>query len=832
MDVKYNFHEIEKRWQQRWEESGLHEAKDEDERPRYYCLEMFPYPSGRLHMGHVRVYSIGDVIARFKRMQGYNVLHPMGWDAFGLPAENAAIQRNIHPHQWTWENIDYMRKELQRLGFSYDWDREYATCDPSYYRWTQWLFLLLYKNGLAYREKAAVNWCPSCQTVLANEQVVAGACERCDSTVERTDLEQWFFKITEYADRLLDELDKLDGWPDKVKAMQANWIGRSEGAEIAFQIDGMDESLSVFTTRADTLYGVTYIVVAPEHKLVDKLISDKENSSDLRAFVKEVLAEDELARTAEDAEKKGMFTGSWALHPLNGHRIPILIGNYVVGGYGTGAVMGVPAHDERDFEFAKQHGLEIRRVIDPAEQDGSELTSEDEELSVAYVEDGVLINSGDYTKLTSEAAREQIAKDLEDLGKGGTMTNYRLRDWLISRQRYWGTPIPIVYCDKCGTVPVPEEDLPVLLPTTDIEFRPTGQSPLVDYEPFVDTICPQCGAPSRRETDTMDTFIDSSWYFLRFADPHNEELPFGKEKANKWMPVEQYMGGIEHAILHLMYCRFFQMVLADFGLVDTDIPFHNLMTQGMVLRDGAKMSKSRGNVVDPDLITQKYGADTARLFILFASPPERDLEWSDEGVEGSYRFINRVWRLVAEYVDLIKDEVPRIPDELGSRERELRRIVHSSVQRVTRDIDERFSFNTAISAIMELVNGLYQYKELPASRQSLPVVREAVELLLLALAPFVPHVTEELWYRLGHTTSIHGEPWPKYDEEAARADVVTVVIQVNGRVRGRVEVSAGSSEETLKAAAVDEPRVQEYIEGKTIVKTIVVPDRLVNLVVK
>ena len=825
MSDRYNFREIEERWQQRWDRDELYATVEDDGRPRYYCLEMFPYPSGRLHMGHVRVYSIGDVIARFKQMQGYNVLHPMGWDAFGLPAENAAIQRNVHPHEWTWANIGQMREELKRLGLSYDWSREYATCEPEYYQWTQWLFLLLYKHGLAYRKNAAVNWCPSCATVLANEQVVAGLCERCDTAVDRTDLEQWFFKITDYADRLLDGLDDLEGWPEKVKAMQANWIGRSEGAEIVFSIEGLDEALPVFTTRADTVFGVTYMVIAPEHPLVEKLISQQTNVAEIRAFVKEVLAEDEITRTSEETEKKGIPTGSYAINPLNGERIPILIGNYVLGGYGTGAVMGVPAHDERDFAFAKKYGLNIREVVVPQGQIGTG------ELTEAYVDDGILINSGQFTGLSSAKAREKIAAHLAAAERGGEKTNYRLRDWLISRQRYWGTPIPIIYCDKCGAVPVPEADLPVLLPT-DIEFRPTGQSPLVDCEGFVNTQCPQCGGPGRRETDTMDTFIDSSWYFLRYTDPHNNELPFAKEKADAWMPVDQYVGGIEHAILHLMYCRFFQMVVSDFGLMEADIPFHNLLTQGMVLRDGAKMSKSKGNVVDPDHIVSQYGADTARLFILFASPPERDLEWSDEGVEGSYRFVNRVWRLVMEYVDLVKDREGSISESLGPRERELRRIVHGSVKKVTRDIADRFSFNTAISAIMEMVNGLYQYKEIPLDQQDLVVVREAVELLLLVFAPFAPHVTEELWHRLGQTESVHKQAWPIYDEEAAKAEEVTIVIQINGKVRERVVVPAGSDTDSIKAAVFGEPRVQAYTDGKTIIKTVVVPDKLVNIVVK
>ena len=822
---RYNFHEIESKWQKRWEQDGLYASLDDDSRPRYYCLEMFPYPSGRLHMGHVRVYSIGDVIARFKRMQGYDVLHPMGWDAFGLPAENAAIQRNVHPHEWTWRNIEHMRDELKRMGLSYDWSREYATCEPSYYKWTQWLFLLLYKHGLAYRKKAAVNWCPSCATVLANEQVVAGLCERCDTVVEKTDLEQWFFKITDYADRLLDGLDELEGWPEKVKSMQANWIGRSEGTEIVFAVEGLSEELPVFTTRADTVFGATYMVVAPEHPLVEKLIDGQPHVSEVRAFIKSVLAEDEITRTAEDTEKKGVFTGRYAINPLSGQRIPILIGNYVLGGYGTGAVMGVPAHDERDYAFAKKYDLSIKAVVRPPGEDRTE------PLDEGYFEDGILINSGDFSGLTSEEARNRITAHLEAISKGGEQTNYRLRDWLISRQRYWGTPIPIVYCDKCGIVPVPEKDLPVVLPT-DIESTSTGESPLQHCKEFVETKCPECGGPARRETDTMDTFIDSSWYFLRYADPHNAELPFAKEKVDRWMPVDQYVGGIEHAILHLMYCRFFQMVVSDFGLAEADIPFRNLLTQGMVLRDGAKMSKSKGNVVDPDRIIDQYGADTARLFILFASPPERDLEWSDEGVEGSYRFINRVWRLAMEYVDDIRDVSRNIPKDLGTRERELRRIVHGSVKKITTDIDSRFSFNTAISAIMEMVNELYQYKELPKEEQELAVVREALELLLLVLAPFAPHVAEELWHRLGQSESVHSQKWPTYDEEAARAEEVTIVIQVNGKVRERIVVPVGSDEKYIKTHALAEPRVQAYVGGKTIVKTVVVPDKLVNIVVK
>ncbi|MGI6566292.1 MAG: leucine--tRNA ligase [Firmicutes bacterium] len=825
MGYRYNFHEIEEKWQRHWDETELYVEAEAAHRPRYYCLEMFPYPSGRLHMGHVRVYSIGDVIARFKRMQGFQVLHPMGWDAFGLPAENAAIQHNIHPHRWTEANISHMRQELKRLGFSYDWNREVTTCEPDYYKWTQWLFLLLYKNGLAYRKAAPVNWCPSCATVLANEQVVGGLCERCDSKVEKAKLEQWFFRITDYADRLLDGLEKLEGWPEKVKSMQVNWIGRSEGTEIRFAVEGFDEELPVFTTRADTVFGVTYVVVAPEHPLVDKLIAGQENEDEIRAFLKEVMAQDELMRTAEDTEKKGILTGRYAVNPLNGERVPILIGNYVVGSYGTGAVMGVPAHDTRDFAFAKKYCLPIREVVAPP---GKEAGGEPAE---AYVDEGVLINSGDFSGLSSQEAVEKITKHLEAIGRGGHKVNYRLRDWLISRQRYWGTPIPIVYCPQCGIVPVPEEDLPVMLPT-DVAFKPTGESPLIHCEEFVQTSCPQCGGAARRETDTMDTFIDSSWYFLRYTDPHNDQLPFAKEKADAWMPVDQYIGGVEHAILHLMYSRFIQMVLSDLGLASHDIPFENLLAQGMVLQHGAKMSKSKGNVVDPDTIVNQYGADTARLFILFAAPPDKDLEWSDEGIEGSYRFINRVWRLVVEYLDLIKDVSPEVGGSLGPRERELRRIVHAGVKKVTKDVAERFSLNTAISAVMEMVNGMYHYKDTPLDEQDLGVVREAVELLLLVLAPFTPHVTEELWHRLGYDESIHVQSWPAYDEAATQADEATIVVQINGKVRDRVTVPADSGTEEVKEAVFAQARVQEYTAGKEIVKTIVVPGKLVNIVVK
>ncbi|NMB17022.1 MAG: leucine--tRNA ligase, partial [Firmicutes bacterium] len=685
----YDFRVVEEKWQRYWEDHGFYQVDEDASKPKYYCLEMFPYPSGRLHMGHVRNYAIGDVVARFHTMRGYNVLHPMGWDAFGLPAENAAIQRNIHPSEWTRHNIEYMRNQLKRMGLSYDWRREVTSCLPDYYRWTQWLFLQMYHKGLAYKKTAAVNWCPSCNTVLANEQVVNDACERCGTVVERRELEQWFFKSTAYADRLVDNLEKLDGWPDKVKIMQANWIGRSEGAEILFPVKGFDENLAVFTTRPDTIFGATYMVLAPEHPLVDKLISGTPNEQAIRSFIVQVAAQDELDRTAEHTEKLGMFTGGFCINPATKEEIPIWIGNYVLMGYGTGAIMAVPAHDQRDLDFARKYGIKVRVVIQSpdGELDG-------ETMVEAYTGSGRLVNSGKFNGLASEEAIEAITKFLEDQGLGSYQVNYRLRDWLISRQRYWGAPIPIVYCDECGTVPVPEEMLPVYLPL-DVSFKPTGQSPLVEADEFVNTECPLCGGKAKRETDTMDTFVCSSWYFLRFADAHNESLPFAKEKADYWMPVDQYIGGVEHAILHLMYARFFQMVMSDLGLVTVDEPFENLLTQGMVLKDGIKMSKSKGNVVDPDHIIDEYGSDTARIFILFASPPEKDLEWSDEGVEGAYRFLNRVWRLVNAYADQLGEADKLDPGRLTKKERDLWRTVNLTIKKVTEDVEERFNFNTA-----------------------------------------------------------------------------------------------------------------------------------------
>ncbi len=826
MKERYNFREIEDKTRQMWAEADLYAVPDFNERPKYYCLEMFPYPSGKLHMGHVRNYAIGDVVARFRTMQGYDVLHPMGWDAFGLPAENAAIKHGIPPAEWTWDNIASMREQLKSLGVSYDWNREVASCHPGYYRWTQWLFLLLYKNGLAYKRKAPVNWCPSCATVLANEQVVGGVCERCKTEVQRRELEQWFFKITDYADRLLKDLEKLPGWPDKVKIMQKNWIGRSEGAYVEFAIKGREGKIKVFTTRPDTLYGVTYMVLAPEHPLVPSLTAP-ERREEVEAFVKRAAGMSEVDRTTGEAEKEGIPLGSYCINPLTGEEVPIFTANYVLLEYGTGCVMGVPAHDQRDFEFARKYNLPVRVVIQPK---GGELDGDT--MEEAYPGPGFLVNSDVFNGIFYTDAIPAVTKYLERMGLGCRHVNFRLRDWLISRQRYWGAPIPIVYCDKCGTVPVPEDQLPVMLPEN-VAFKPTGQSPLTEEPDFVNTTCPTCGGPARRETDTMDTFVCSSWYFLRYTSPREENGPWDRAKVNRWMPVDQYIGGVEHAILHLMYSRFFTKVLHDLGWVDAEEPFTNLLTQGMVLKDGAKMSKSKGNVVSPEDILERYGADTTRLFVLFAAPPERDLEWSDQGVEGCYRFLQRVWRLVAPSADEVA-KAPKVPAEgLVGVNRELRRLTHQTIKKVTEDVQERFNFNTAISAVMELVNGMYHYRDrVPAIDQDPAVWREAVENLLLLLCPFAPFITEELWSRIGHSGSIHKEAWPGYRPDLLVEDQLTIVIQINGKVRDRIVVPADISNDDLKRLVMEQPRIQQLIEGKEIVKVVPVPKKLVNIVVK
>ncbi len=819
---KYVPQQIEKKWQKIWKDTDAFAVKEDPNKKKYYVLEMFPYPSGNLHMGHVRNYSIGDVIARFKKMQGFNVLHPMGFDAFGMPAENAAIKHGIPPAKWTYSNIENMTRQQEELGLSYDWDRKVLTCREDYYKHTQKLFEIFYKRGLAYKKEAKVNWCESCHTVLANEQVEEGRCWRCKNPVVKKDLSQWFLKITDYADRLLADLDHMPGWPERVKTMQRNWIGRSTGTQFSFKVEGMDETIPVYTTRVDTVYGVTYMVLAPEHPLVKKLISGNPDKAAIEAFIDKVKNENDIDRTAEGAEKLGMFTGSYAIHPLTGERVPIWIANYVLYEYGTGAVMAVPTHDERDFAFAKKYSLPMKLVVQNKAGDLTLDTMED-----AYHADGVLVNSGEFTGMTSAKAREAITKKFEEMGIGEGKVNYRLRDWLISRQRYWGCPIPIINCPHCGPVLVPEKDLPVRLPE-DVDFVAGATSPLQTSKSFLHCKCPKCGADAIRETDTMDTFIDSSWYFIRYADPQNSEKPFDSDKANYWMPVDQYIGGIEHAILHLLYSRFFMKVLQDEGLVKYPEPFTNLLCQGMVLKDGGKMSKSVGNVVSPEEIVGKYGADTARLFILFTAPPEKDLAWSDQGVEGSYRFLKRVWAIVGRYMELKRTQAP----ELNEEEKALRRQLHQTIAKVTEDLDGKFNFNTAISSIMELVNAMYLYDEKHDSIHE-GFAREITRNLLLLLSPFVPHITEELWQHLGEPEkSVHDASWPEVDKSALKVDSVELAVQVNGKVRATMTVPVEMSREEIAEKAKALKEIQKYTDGKTIVKCIVVPRRIVNIVVK
>ncbi|WP_445080301.1 leucine--tRNA ligase [Brevibacillus laterosporus] len=820
--MPYNPQELEVKWQKKWNEQKTNKTVEDSSKPKFYCLEQFPYPSGRLHMGHMRVYSIGDVIARLKRMSGFQVLHPMGWDAFGLPAENAAVKFGAQPAKWTYENIDFMKMQLNRLGVSIDWSREVATCSPDYYKWTQWLFLTFLEQGLAYRKRAFVNWCPECSTVLANEQVIDGLCWRCDSEVTKKDLEQWFFSITDYAERLLTDLDKLSGWPEKVRTMQKNWIGKSEGANVTFTIPELnDEQVKVFTTRPDTLYGVSYMVLAPEHPLVPKLIAGKEQEASVLAFVEEMKKESDITRTATDAEKVGLFTGAYAKHPLTGEQVPIWVANYVLLDYGTGAVMGVPAHDERDFAFAKKYDLAIKVVINP---ENPEILAEEIGIDAPYTEDGTLINSAQFDGMPNREAIKAIADVLEQQGKGGLSTTYRLRDWLVSRQRYWGAPIPIIYCDSCGVVPVPKEQLPVLLPE-DVVID-GKRNPLTSSEEFMETTCPTCGGAAKRETDTMDTFIDSSWYYLRYTDASNKELPFSKENADKWMQVDEYIGGIEHAILHLLYSRFFTKVLHDAGMLSFDEPFRSLLTQGMVLKDGAKMSKSKGNVVSPDEMIEKYGADTVRLFILFAAPPERDLDWTDTGVEGSFRFLNRVWRLVESNQELFQAPYQVAANDDAAKD--LYRTTHHTIKKVTEDIGERYTFNTAISTIMELVNKMYSY---PAESDR-GTFAFAMETLIILLAPIAPHISEEMWQQLiGKTSSIHMQEWPTFDPKALVLDEVEIVIQINGKVRDKLVVANGLSKDELEKHVLAHEKGIVLIDGKTVRKVIAVPGKLVNIVV-
>ncbi|KXB93638.1 leucine--tRNA ligase [Veillonellaceae bacterium DNF00626] len=821
MMEKYIPQNIEKKWQKIWHDTNAFETHFDLGKKKYYILEMFPYPSGNLHMGHVRNYSIGDVVARFKKMQGFNVIHPMGFDAFGMPAENAAIQHGIAPAKWTYSNIENMTRQQKELGLSYDWNREVLTCREDYYKHTQKIFNMFYEKGLAYKKEAKVNWCEKCHTVLANEQVEEGKCWRCKTPVIKKGLSQWFFKITDYADRLLADLDKLPGWPERVKTMQRNWIGRSTGTQFSFTVEGMDEKIFVYTTRVDTVYGVTYMVLAPEHPLVEKLIAHNPEKDKLEAFIFEMKNQNDLDRTSEDAPKLGMPTGSYAIHPLTGERIPIWIANYVLYEYGTGAVMAVPEGDQRDWEFAKKYKLPIHMVIQNKEHD---LVLDN--MEQAYDEDGYLVNSGEFDGLTSAEARQKITEKLEKMGIGEGKVNYRLRDWLISRQRYWGCPIPVVYCPTCGTVLVPDDELPVKLPE-DVDFVTDATSPLETNKEFLYCRCPKCGGDAKRETDTMDTFIDSSWYFLRYCDPKNDKIPFDKEKCDYWMQVDQYIGGIEHAILHLLYARFFTKVLHDAGMVTASEPFENLLCQGMVLKDGGKMSKSVGNVVSPEEIVSQYGADTARLFILFAAPPEKDLEWSERGVEGSYRFLKRVWSIVGTYHQLALNDNTLSKDELA-----LRRKLHQTIAKVTEDLDGKFAFNTAISAIMELVNDMYKFaeahKEINANLKT-----EVLRNLLILLAPFVPHIIEELWQTLhASEKSVHEASWPVVDSSALVVDTVEIAVQVNGKLRATMEVSVSLQNNELEEKAKQLPGVQKFVEGKTIVKCIVIPKRIVNIVVR
>ena len=823
MNEKYDFSQIEKKWQKYWEENHSFKTEEDPSKKKYYCLEMFPYPSGKLHMGHVRNYTIGDVVARFKKMDGYNVLHPMGWDSFGLPAENAAIKHGIHPNIWTWDNINEMRKQLKELGLSYDWDREVATCHPDYYKWMQWIFIQFYKRGLAYKKENPVNWCPSCQTVLANEQVVEGCCERCKTPVGKKNLSQWYLKITDYAERLLDNLEKLDGWPNKVKVMQKNWIGKSVGAEVQFKIKDIDETLTVFTTRVDTIYGTTYMVLAPEYPTVLSMVEGTEYEKPVKEYIEKVEHMNDIQRTSTTNEKTGVFIGKYAINPFTKKEIPIYISDYVLMGYGTGAVMGVPAHDQRDFDFATKFGLDIVPVVDPGDPE-IDLNN----LKAACAAEGTLINSGQFNGMNNRKAIDKFIEVVEKEGIGKKTVNYRLRDWLISRQRYWGTPIPMIYCEECGWVPEKEENLPVLLPT-DVEFTGKGESPLATSKTFRDTVCPVCGRPAKRELDTMDTFLDSSWYFLRYCDPKNTEAPFDPKKAEYWMDVDQYIGGVEHAILHLMYSRFFQMAFYDMGLVKQEEPFKNLLTQGMVNKDGKKMSKSLGNVVSPEDIIRKYGADTARLFILFAAPPDRELDWSDAGVEGSYKFLNRVYRLVYE----IKAKYPVFPDAFEVKTEEdksLNYMLNAAIKKVSEDVGGRFSFNTAISSIMELVNEMYRYKE--SKDVNAGLLGKATKELILILSPFVPHICEEMWQHIGQEQSVSTMRWPEFDESALVKDTVEIVVQINGKVKEKLMVDSNATKEELEKIAMENEKIQGLLQGKSVVKVIAVPSRLINIVVK
>ena len=860
MERKYIPLEIEDKWQKSWEEEKTFQVTEDPNKEKYYLLEMFPYPSGKIHMGHVRNYTIGDVVARYKKMRGHNVLHPIGWDSFGMPAENAAIDRGVPPAKWTNENIDAMKKQLKRMGFSYDWDRELSTCDPDYYKWEQLFFLWMYEKGLAYKKGATVNWCSKCQTVLANEQVEAGLCWRCGTEVDEQYLEQWFFRITHYVEELLDYCDKLPGWPERVLTMQKNWIGKSHGCEIVFPMADSDDVIKVFTTRQDTIFGATFMLIAAEHPLVMELVKGKEREQEAKEFVERIKKQDKMMRTADYYEKEGIFLDAYCLNPVTGEKMPIYAANFVLADYGTGCVMAVPTHDQRDFEFAKKYGLELIVVIQNPDN-----PLDPETMAEAYVDEGILINSGQFNGMENLKALDDIADFLSSIDRGRKTVEYRLRDWGISRQRYWGAPIPIIYCEKCGTVPVPESDLPVVLPL-DVELRGEGGSPLARVKSFVETTCPNCNGPAKRETDTMDTFVESSWYFDRFCSPHFDKKPgLDKEAVRYWMPVDQYIGGIEHAILHLLYARFYTKVLRDLGVLNLDEPFTNLLTQGMVcketmkckehgllypeeVKDGKcvncgldvkigkteKMSKSLKNVIDPDYLIREYGADTARIFCLFTAPPEKDLEWSDQGVDGSFRFLNRVWRIVMDYLDDIRDIEPFDGKaDLDGEMKNLRKKTHQTIKKVTNDIEERFHFNTAISAVMELVNMLYQVKRPDKEdTKGLSVVRKTIENIIILLNPIVPHVTEELWEMIGGKGKLSDMSWPSYDESVAAEEEITIAIQVNGKLRSKIQVSADETDEKVKELALNNERIQNFIGDKKVIKEIYVPKKLVNIVVK
>ena len=836
----YKPQQLDQKWQQQWTDAGVFEVEADSARPKYYCLEMFAYPSGHAHVGHVRNYIIGDIMARTKRMRGYNVLHPFGWDAFGLPAENAAIKTGTHPETSTLGNIAHMKGQLQRLGISYAWGRELATCLPDYYKFNQWIFLKMYERGLAYRRRSTVNWCPKDNTVLANEQVIDGACWRCGSTVVPRDLEQWFFRITAYADELLAGLDTLTEWPDKVVVMQRNWIGRSEGARVTFPVSGASDGIEVFTTRIDTIFGANFVLLAPEHAMVERFAGASPDPAAFRGRVAKFRALDRAARLTGAIEKEGFDTGRKAVNPFTGREVPIWVANFVLAEYGTGAIMAVPAHDQRDFEFARKYGLPITIVVHPSGPipDAGAMT----EAATAY---GVLVNSGQYSGQESTSALTRMIRDAEQQGIGKGEVQYRLKDWGISRQRYWGTPIPMLYCESCGVVPVPYDQLPVELPRV-TTFTGRGDSPLAHVPEFVNVTCPTCGGAARRETDTMDTFVDSSWYFLRFCDPKNSSLPFDPAAAAYWMPVDFYSGGVEHAILHLLYSRFFTRVLRDVGLVQFDEPFKRLLTQGMVLRHGAVMSKSKGNVVDPDDMLQKYGADALRLYVMFVAPPEKEVEWSDAGLEGSFRFLVRVWRLVDHWCASVRGAAAGTPPERSEAEKAIRRKTHDTIRRVTADIEERMHLNTAVSSLMELVNDLYAFSEsspigAPARSdapavvcdrpQTVQVMREAVESLVLMISPFAPHMAEELWEMLGHTGGLIRTPWPSFDAEAAKAAELVVPVQINGKVRARLTVPAGLGDDELQARALADPAVRTHTDGKTVRKVVVAKGPLVSVVV-